>query len=194
MDIISIGSLIGVGASTVSTLISSYVAFKKSNVELYFKQLIDSQTDLSKIGSNEQLNKIVFNIIDEVSKETTERKINNWKNLTIKLATEFDEYDTSEKYSKILADLTAFDLTILFAIYSKEFQSESFLEELKIDLLSKNLSEIDIFYSTKKLAQNFLITEHASSDIVFYQHGSQNGQQFFYKKNDLGKTFLEMIS
>lgn len=193
MDNNELAVIVGVGVQTVSTILQSYVTFKKSNVEKFFELLIEGKKDLSKIGSNERMQKLFFQIIENASKEVTEEKLKNWKNLTIKLATEFDDLDFTENYSKILSDLTAFDLTVLFVIYSSNFKSKYFNNELIEYFKNKNVSEEKIFHSLKGLSKHFLITEQADG-TTYLTSGELAGQKFFYEKNSLGQEFLEIIS
>ena len=193
MDNNIIATLVGVGVQTMSTILQSYVTFKKTNVEKYFELLIQEKKDLSKIGSNDSLRKIFFVIIDNASNEVTEEKISNWKNLTIKLATTLDDLDFSEDYAKTLADLTPFDLTVLFAIYSNNFKSKFFNAELLEYFKSKNVIQDKVFHSLKGLSRHYLVTEQADGMTYLY-NGEQSGQQFFYEKNDFGQEFLSIIS
>lgn len=193
MDNNTIATLVGVGVQTISTALQSYVTFKKTNVEKYFELLIKENKDLSRIGNDPKLRKIFFLIIDNVSKEVTEEKINNWKNLTVRLATGLDNSDFSENYTKILEDLTAFDLTVLFAIYSVDFKSNFFQKELVVYFQNRGISEDKVFHSLKGLARHYLITEQADG-MTYLSNGEVSGQKFFYEKNSLGKEFLKMIS
>ncbi len=190
MDAVSIGTLIGVGATTVGTFLQAYASFKKSNVEDYFQQLIESKEDLTKIGTDDQLTKIVFNIVDEVAKETSTEKITNWKNLTIKFATQFDRYDTAEKYSNILSDLTAFDLLVLSVIYESKFSDKRiFIRHIIEQFSGKNVKDFDIVYSVKVLSRNYLLSEQSSD----YPNKYDTGWELYYELNQFGREFIKMI-
>ena len=193
MDENTIATLVGVGVQTMSTILQSYVTFKKTNVEKYFELLLKEDINLSKIGTDEKIQKLFFTIIDNSSKEITEEKIRNWKNLTIKLATEFNDLDFAENYTKILTDLTAFDLTVLFSVYTIEFKSKFFNTELLEFFKNKNVENDKVFHSMKRLANNYLITEQADG-TSYLSSGMPSGQMFFYEKNDLGTDFLRIIS
>ena len=192
MDNNIIATVVGVGVQTMSTILQSYVTFKKTNVEKYFKLLIDEKKDLSKIGNDQNLQRLFFVIIDSVSKEIAEEKIKNWKNLTVKLATEFDNFDFSENYTKILENLTAFDLTVLFAVYSNNFKSKYFQKELVEYFKEKNIDQNKIFHSLKRLSTHYLVTELADG-TTYLTNGEAVGQRFFYEKNHLGQEFLTII-
>ncbi len=193
MDNSALATAIGVGVQTLSTILQSYVTFKKTNVEKYFQLLLNEHKDLSKIGTDERLQRLFFSIIDNVSKEIAEEKINNWKNLTVKLATGIEDLDFSDNYSKVLADLTAFDLTVLFAIYANDFKSKYFNSELIKYFEDKKIDQNKVCHSLKGLARYYLVTEQADG-TTYLTNGEPSGQGFFYEKNNLGKHFLQIIS
>ncbi len=195
MDNNSIATVVGLGVQTVSTILQTYVTFKQSNVEKYFNLLLEENKDLKNIGSNNQLKRLFFKIIDNVADETRDEKIKNWKNLTVKLATRLDNLDFADNLIKTLDDLTAFDLTVLFVIYSTDFKAKYFKKEL-IEYFNKMGTQQEyIGHSLRRLAIHNLISEESdSSGFIGSDDNEFMGQEFSYQKNDLGKSFIFVIS
>lgn len=190
MNETELATCLNIGITTVSTILQSYSTFKKSNVEKYFELLLKEDKDLSRIGSNELLQKHVYKIIDYAANEVYEEKIEKWKNLTVKLGLGQLDYDFAENYSKILDDLTEFDLTILHQIYDKIHGVETITDSESLsDLLSKKgISKQSFGYSLKKLESNFLIDidEESLTNIGLRRRRLDT--------NEFGKEFLEVIS
>jgi hypothetical protein len=195
MDNNSIATVVGLGVQTVSTVLQTYVTFKQSNVEKYFELLLQEDKDLKNIGTNDQLKRLFFKIIDNVANETRDEKIKNWKNLTVKLATQLDNLDFADNLTKMLEDLTAFDLTVLFAIYSTDFKAKYFKKEL-IEYFNKRGARPEyIGHSLRRLSSHNLISEESdSSGFIGSENDDFMGQEFSYQKNDLGKSFIFVIS
>ena len=194
MDTNSVAIITGLGLQTVGTILQSYATFKKSNVEKYFELLIAEKKDLSKIGENEDLKRLFFCILDKVANEVKQEKINNWKNLTIKLAGSLTVDDFAENLTKTLEDMTAFDLTVLFVIYSTDYKRKHFKNDLNDYFLKKDIRPEFIQQSLKRIARHNLISEEA--DRMGHEAGRDEyfGQELIYAKNELGKHFISVIS
>ncbi len=134
MDANQIAPIIGLSIQLVSTILQSYGIFKNSNVEKYFEQILAEGKDLTIFGEREDLRRYLFKIIDEVSREANIEKIEKWKNVTIHLALDFRDFDYKDNFLRVLSDLTVFDLTVLYKIYSTNFTKEHFESELFVCL------------------------------------------------------------
>jgi hypothetical protein len=195
MDNNSIATLVGLGVQTMSTVLQTYVTFKQSNVEKYFGLLINENKDLKNIGSNERLMRLFFKILDNVANETTDEKIRSWKNLTIKLATKLDNLDFADNLTKMLEDLTAFDLTVLYAIYSTDFKAKYFKKEIIEYFKRRQIRTEYVQHSLRRLAGHNLLSEESDSQSYLGSSGEDfMGQEFSYQKNDLGQSFIFVIS
>jgi hypothetical protein len=194
MDNNSVATLVGLAAQTVGTIMQSYATFKQSNIEKYFGLLLKEGKDLSNIGQNERLKGLFYNMIDHVAQEVQEEKLSNWKNLTIKLASDLSNLDFSENMVRMLDELTPFDLTILFAIYTTDFEKRHFQNELINYFEKRSIRSDYVYHSLKRLAVHNLVTEEAEGTGYISGEGENDGQAFLYKTNDLGKGFLEAIS
>src|SRR5690554_2749328 len=92
----SIATIVNVGARVLSSAITAYQAFRKTNVERYFEGLLKASEeglDLSQIGESEELERLFFSFLDKVAAEANQEKIDAWKNATIHLATDFRDFD-----------------------------------------------------------------------------------------------------
>ncbi|TGE34991.1 hypothetical protein E4K67_27550 [Desulfosporosinus fructosivorans] len=54
-QLVLLSSSIGVGLQLLSTTFQTYTTFRKNNVEILLKKLLDSNANLSDIGGNEEL-------------------------------------------------------------------------------------------------------------------------------------------
>lgn len=196
IDSNALAAIIGLGVPTVSSILQTYVALRKSNVEKYFQMLVEENKDLTQIGENERLQNNFMRIIDYVSKETTDEKIRNWKNLTIKLATGFEDLDFTENYTSILDNLTPFDLTVLFSIYSTDFESQYFNKEIFKFFQDRNINKAKVLHSIKRLATHNLVSEESyfGADTRISNRDNIIGEELVYKKNDLGPEFIKIIN
>ncbi|MCK8816863.1 hypothetical protein MWH28_05685 [Natroniella sulfidigena] len=121
MDLLSIATVTYVGVPTISSTLQRHNNFEKSNVELYFRSLLNSEQNLSSIGKNKKIQRYFFAIIDKVASEVNKDKIEVvWKNATINLVHGFDDLEFKDNFLHTLDNLTNFDLKVLQEIYSAE--------------------------------------------------------------------------
>ena len=130
MDPVSIAAYFGIGLQTISLTLQAYQPFKRSNVDKFFEKIIKSGIDVTQIGQIEDLQRYLFAIIEKVSVEANEVKIDAWKNSVIYLATDFADFDYNDNFLRSLDDFTVFDLTVLYKIYSTEFNKKKFKNEV----------------------------------------------------------------
>src|SRR5690606_9058252 len=115
----AISDIVGISTNVLTTSVNFYLTnFRKSNVEKFFEKLIDSKESLTSIGEREDLQRYFLSILDKVSNEANIEKINQWKNVVIRLATDFKDFDYKDNFINILDNLSVFDLTVLHHIYS----------------------------------------------------------------------------
>jgi hypothetical protein len=189
-EIVLISSIVGVSAQTIGVAIQGYQAFKKTNIEKFFEKLSKSDKDLSAIGKREDLQRYFFKIIDNVSKEANLEKLDSWKNAVIRLATDFSDYDYKDTFIVTLSQLTVFDLTILFIIYSRDFKSEDIKSEL-FELCQHKGYDLDLVrHSIIRLASFNLVEEKSRHQMTYGVYLDS----FCYVKNNLGKKFLSFVS
>ena len=188
-----IATYTGVGIQTISTILQIYTSFRKTNVEQYFDKIIKSGKDVSKIGQSEDLQRYFFSIIDKVSKEANIEKIEKWKNATIHLAQDFCDFDYKDNFIRTLDDLTVFELTILYKIYSSDFQKQHFEQELINYFINKGVGEDMIMQAIKRLSSHNLINEMVDKTAV-YGGGEPVLGGMYYIKNKLGEIFITFIS
>lgn len=188
-----VASYLGIGVSTLSLALQGYPMFRKSNVEKFFEKLIESNEDIKIFGSREDLQRQLFSIIEKVSNEANQDKIEHWKNAVIRLATDFKDFDFKDNFIRTLDYLTVFDMTVLFEIYSRDFDNENFEEELLNNLTRKHVPSEIAIQSLKSLSSHGLVSENYDSTAVFGD-GKPILNEFHYKKNALGPKFLRFIS
>lgn len=188
-----IATYIGVGIQTISATLQFYTSFRKTNVERYFDEIIKSGKDVSKIGQREDLQRYFFSIIDKVSKEANTEKIEKWKNATIHLAQDFSDFDYKDNLIRTLEDITVFELTVLYKIYSTDFQKQHFEHEIVDYYINKGASKDMVMQSIKRLSSNNLISEMVNRTAV-YGGGEPVLGGLYYIKNELGKQFIAFAS
>lgn len=194
IDSQQIESYTGIGLKVITGLLQSYSSFKKSNVEKFFKMLLEENKDLSQIGKVKGLEKQFYWIIERVASESHDQKIVSWKNLVVKLATRFIYQDYLENYVKILDNLTAFDLTVFTYIYGNN-ASGSVSKSATCEFFSeRDVPEAVVMLSIKKLAANGLLEEKSMGEGKALGSLGKFPMPFFYSKNSLGDQFLEIIS
>ncbi len=189
-----IASSVGVGIQLLSTTLQTYTAFRKNNVEILLKKLIESGVDLNKIGQSEDLQRYFFSSIDEVAKEANIEKIEAWKNAIIHLATDFQGFEYKDNFFRILSDLTVFDLTVLYKIYSTTFNSDRIEVELFTSFEDKGFKSDYVMLAIKRLASNNLIDENYMNAFTFSGIKEAPLSTFIQTKNELGKEFLTFVS
>jgi hypothetical protein len=189
-------SVTGLSLSVINTLFASYPFFRMSNVERFFGMLLDSKKDLTLLGKNEDLSRYFLSIIDEVAKETNHEKIKAWKNVVIRLATDFSDFGFKDNFIITLANLTVWDLTVLFMIYSTEYQNQNIMPELLNEWRHKGIKQDIVIQAVKHLASHNLIEEvYWLPETGFVGPGREEMiYQLQYMKNELGKEFLNFIS
>ena len=190
-----IASCVGIGVNTVTAVINGYKAFKMTNVEKYFKGLIESGQDLTSIGDKDELQRHFFSMVDKVANEVNLEKIESWKNAMVHLATDFKDFDFKDNFIRSLEDLTVFDLTVLHKIYSTEFVKEHFEDELFDFFYNREVPKDFVLQSLKRLSSYNLITEKVeSTGGAFLSGGVPTLGLLYYTKNELGPTFIRFIS
>ncbi|WP_017733005.1 hypothetical protein [Nafulsella turpanensis] len=194
MDSKQIEVYTGLGIQTVTLLLQSYSSFKRNNVDEFFKMLLEEQKDLSQIGRNKGLEKQFYWIIEQVASESHSEKIVRWKNLLVKLATNFTYQDYMENYLKILEGLTAFDLTVFTHIYGNKKSNATSIHEVCSFFEEREVPKEVVKLSVKKLASNNLLNEMASGRSDAMRGIGNLPMPFFYSKNELGEQFLDIIS
>jgi hypothetical protein len=189
-------STTGLSLAVIDTIMQSYTFFKKSNVEQFFDILLDSKKDLTSIGNREDLSRYFFSIIDEVAKEANQEKIKAWKNAVIRLATDFSDFGFKDNFVSALASLTVWDLTVLFMLYSTEYQNQNIMPELLNQWEHKGIKQDMVIQAVKHLASHNLTEEvYWLPETGFVGPGHEEMiYQLQYMKNELGKEFLKFIS
>lgn len=193
-QLLSLATSLGVGMQILSTTLQTYTAFRQNNVEILLQKLLDSNTDLRAIGHNEDLQRYFLSAIDEVAKEANKEKIDAWKNAIIHLATDFQRFEFKDNFFRILSDLTVFDLTVLYEIYSTEFDSDIFESKLYTSLEDKGFKLDYVILALKRLASNHLVTENYMNTFTFSGIKEAPLSTFIHTKNELGMEFLKFVS
>lgn len=194
MDNQQIGTYTGLCIQTVALLLQSYSSFKKNNVDDFFRMLLEEKKDLSQIGSSKGLERQFYWIIDQVASESHNEKIVRWKNLLVKLATNFTYEDYMENYLKILEGLTAFDLAVFTHIYGNKTSGGVSVQDTCDFFVEREVPKEVVQLSIKKLASNSLLNEMSIGQSSALQGLGKFPMPFFYAKNELGEQFLEIIS
>jgi hypothetical protein len=188
-----IATMVGIGVNTASALMQVYTTFRRSNVEQYFKGLMETGQDLTSIGDREDLQRYLFSIVDKVAHEANINKINSLKNATVHLATDFKDFDYNDNLLSTLNDLTVFDLTILHEIYSTDYNKEHFEEEVINFFVRRDVPKDIILQSIKRISSHNLVDEQVDRTAVF-GGGEPVLGPMYYKKNELGPIFIRFIS
>lgn len=187
--------ILGLGAQTITALLQTYTVFRKTNVEMYFKKLLNENVSIKEIGQSEELRRYFFSIVDEVSTEASTEKIEKWKNATVHLATDFKDFDFKDTFIHTLENLTIFDLTVLSKIYSTDFKKDYFEKEIVNYFKSKDVNENYVFQSFKRLASYNLVNEMFDKTAVWADSdGEPILGNMYYTKNELGNIFLRFIA
>lgn len=195
MELNEIANYVGLGLETFQTMVILYTSFKKTNVEKFFSMLIDSKKDIKKIGHSDELQRYFFSIIDKISVEANQEKLKSWKNVVIHLATDFSDYDFKDNFIRTLDDLTVFDLTVLYKIYSTEFPKEHVEKEVVEFFVIKGIPDYIVMQSIKRLSSHNLINEMVDRTAVYAgSDGEPALGTLYYKKNALGQEFMRFIS
>ncbi len=178
----------------LSVTLQSFTAFRKSNVEKFLEELIESKNDFSKFEQDENSIRYFFKILDEVSCEANIQKIETWKNATIHLATDYYDFDFKDNFLKSLSSLSVFDLTVLYKAYSDNYKTLNIEKEIVKYFEIKGIKSHYIMQSMKNLASNGLIDETYTNTFSFSGTEDANLENFKYRKNDIGKEFVSFIS
>ena len=186
-------NMVGIGINTATALMQMYTTFRSSNVEQYFKGLMETGQDLTSIGDREDLQRYLFSIVDKVAHEVNINKINSLKNATVHLATDFKDFDYNDNLLSTLNDLTVFDLTVLHKTYSTDFNKEHFEEEIISFFVKRDMPRDLIIQSIKRISSHNLIDELVDRTAVFGDGEPVLGP-LYYKKNELGPIFIQFIS
>jgi hypothetical protein len=192
MELMQVSELTGVALHAISTVLNSYQAFRQSNVEKYFGELIKSNQDLKAISTDEELQSRFYYIIDQVAKERNQKKLNAWKNATISLAVENIDFDEVDGHFQTLEYLTYFDLLVLYKIYTTDFNEENFKKEILYFFQCKGVEKENMLRSVRQLALHHLINEQYESTAVV-AGAKASLRNFHYSKNGLGKKFLNFV-
>ena len=160
-------NMVGIGINTATALMQMYTTFRSSNVEQYFKGLMETGQDLTSIGDREDLQRYLFSIVDKVAHEVNINKINSLKNATVHLATDFKDFDYNDNLLSTLNDLTVFDLTVLHKTYSTDFNKEHFEEEIISFFVKRDMPRDLIIQSIKRISSHNLIDELVDRTAVF---------------------------
>jgi len=205
MDITIIESFaISVGIPALSLILNGYVSLRKSNIELFFRELLKSGHDFSLMKNSEDLQRHFIYIIDKVSLETNVEKIKKWKNAVINLTSDFKDFDFKDNFISSLESLSVFDLTVLSLIYSKE-PSNAFDPHFAQSITKKTGAYPGlVLQAYKKLLSHNLLEEEIKAkslggEVSMRYGGSGEVEdmnisiEVFYKCNPLGKQFLKFI-
>lgn len=186
-----IANCIGIGVNTVAVMIQGYNAFRKTNVERFFKRLIESEQDLSIIGDREDLQRHFFSIVDKVANEANIEKIESWKNAMVHLATDFKDFDFKDNFISTLEYLTVFDLTVLHKIHSTDYIEGEDLENKILDyFMNRNVPEEMVRQSINKSYSNNLIKYKKAVG----EQSARQPESVKYSKSQLGYDFINFIS
>jgi len=192
----AISDIVGISTNVLTTSVNFYLTnFRKSNVEKFFEKLIDSKESLTSIGEREDLQRYFLSILDKVSNEANIEKINQWKNVVIRLATDFKDFDYKDNFINILDNLSVFDLTVLHHIYSSS-QYVSIKESTINYFLRKNVQNELITHVLKKLSSHGLISEVFSSkeSLEKMRMNARIDISDNYQTNHLGPLFIKFVS
>lgn len=189
-----LSSSIGLGLQTLNSMLQTYTTFRKNNVEILLQKLLDSEVNLRAIGQNEELQRYFFSAIDEVAKEANIEKIEIWKNAVMHLATDFQDFEYKDNFFKILSDLTVFDLTLLYKIYSTESESGRIGSEFFTFFEGRGTKSDYVMLALKRLASNNLINENYMNTFTYSGVNDALLSPFIYSKNELGPEFLTFVS
>ncbi len=193
MDLNEIAVYIGIASPVIQGILNCYTTFKKTNVESFFKILLESKENISKIGKRDDLERYFLSIIDKVSLEANKEKINKWKNAVIHLAQDFSDFDYKDNFIRTLDDLTVFDLSVLYKIYSTKFKKEHFEKELIEYFINKGTDKNMVMQAIIRLSSHNLVSEMECKALVFGEL-EPILREVYYTKNELGKQFLEFAS
>lgn len=199
MDLTPIVALTGLSLQALSTTALMYGnIFKKSNLEKFFKSLLETQKDLGLIGEREDIQRYFFSILEEVSNEANLEKLESWKNAVIHLATDFQDFDFKDNFISVLSSLSVFDLTVLYKIYS--IQADKFQGELIEFFMQKQVDQDFVMLAEKRLAANHLLDEYSAAPGrgpgVSLSDMSMGDilKNLVYKKNNMGPKFINFIT
>jgi hypothetical protein len=194
LDPAVVAALVGLGPASVTTIFQGFSSFRRSNVDKFFEQLLQTKEDLTVFGKHDDLQRYLFSILEKVSHEANQEKIESWKNATIRLATDFNKFDYKDNFIRTLDFLTAFDLTVLVAIYSFEFKNENIEKELLEVLERKSVPREMTMQSIKALAAQNLLSDNFDRTAVYGTEDKPILRETHYTKNSLGPSFLRFIT
>jgi len=189
-EIIKLGA--DLGLTTICVGLQAYNMFRKTNVEKYFKKLLDEGILLTKIDRDEELRGKFFWIFEKVINELNEKKIDSWKNATINLATGFSDFPLQDNFLKSLDTLTVFDLLVLEKVYSTDFQDKHFEVELVNFFEKRDVKSEYVMQAVKHLASHCFVDEMYNRVGVFADGGKALAHMH-HAKNDLGLDFLRFV-
>lgn len=132
-------------------------------------------------------------IIDEVAREANTEKIKAWKNATIRLATDYSEFEFKDNFFRILSNLTIFDLTVLHNIYSNDYTGKPIANEVIKYFKNKGMIDDYTVQSLKKLAVNGLIDEKYMNTFTFAGLDDGELSNFIHSKNNIGQEFINFV-
>lgn len=206
MDLSAIESFaVTTGIPSLSLVLNAYVSLRKSNVELYFKKLLEANPDFSILKEREDLQRYFLQSIEKVSLEVNIDKIDKWKNAMIHIATDYKEFSFKDNFIYCLESLSILDLVVMKIIYDekpKNAYTPSFA------LLIEKRTGVEppmLLHVFRKLAALNLINEkltaEASGGQVAMVYGGPSEVEDLdvavdvqYNCNKLGETFLKFIS
>ena len=185
----------GLALQTVTSVLQAYATFRKTSVETFFELLIQESPDMKGVEASDKLKSQFFSIIEKVSREFNQKKLESWKNATIHLATDFSKFDFNDCFIRTLNDITVFDLTVLQTIYSTDYPKESIQEDTIAYFEKRKVDPEIVWQSLKQLASHNLITEKFNRVGLFGDgHGRPHLEPLHYVKNSLGVDFLRFIT
>ncbi len=135
-----------------------------------------------------------FNVIDNVASEANLEKLDSWKNAVMHLANDFIDFDYKDSFISVLSYLTVFDLTVLYKIYSTEYDSEIFETKLLEYFDTRGIKKEYVLQALKRLASHNLINENYINTFTFHGTGDALLSKLIYSKNDLGKIFFLFVT
>lgn len=212
--VVVIAQSLGISAQFVAAGLQAYSAFKRSNVEAYYKMLLDSKEDLTEIGKSPELQRYFLFIMEKAASEVRMEKIRAWAKVTVNLANKCKHLEHKDVLLNILDGLSYIDLAVLeIAYFSKTtimktkaggklymghsspplvIIADSIALELEESFEDKQLINEIVQRSVKYLASHGLVSE------VIEDQGSGFGggepAKLIYTRNSLGLAFLEFAS
>ena len=184
----------GLAIQTVTSALQAYVTFRKTNVEKYFRLLLESEANIGKIEENPKLKETFFTVVEKVSRECNLEKIKKWKNATIHIVTDFRDFDFKDNLIQTLDALTALDITVLEVIYSNDFSEETLEDEVVKYFEHRKVPTYVTQQGIIRLASHGLLTERKNRVGVYGDGSGPSLGPIYYVKNELGPIFIKFIN